>query len=160
MTDVIIAIISTCIGWFLNEWSTSRRERPKLSFHITCTPEDELIEKKFRTKTSASEYGIEVFNVGKNAFILEHFVLFYKDKIIIDCFMDAAKRVILPNDNVIYTLMEQDFTALQYYYNQHHFEKCDVIAYSVDGKKAKGKFDVPLIALRANFNDSGKLYRR
>lgn len=160
MTDVIIAIISTCIGWSLNELGTSLRERPKLSFHITCTPEDELIEKKFRTKTSASEYGIEVFNVGKNAFILDHFSLCYKRRILIDCFIDETKRVISPNENVIYTLMEQDVDTLQYHCNQHHFEECDVIVYSVDGKKAKGKLEVPFFALQANFTDSGKLYRR
>lgn len=148
------AIIGAFAGWFLNEWSTSRRERPKLCFQMTGTPEDELTEKEFRTKTSASEHGIEVFNVGKNAFIMEHFSLYYKGKILVDCFMDEAKRVILPNERVVYTLMEQDADALQYHCNQHHFGECDVIAYSVDGKEVKGKLEVPVFALRANFTDS------
>lgn len=158
MIELVIALVGAIIGafagWFLNEWSTTRRERPKLCFQMTGTPEDELTEKEFRTKTSASEHGIEVFNIGKNAFILDHFSLYYKGKILVDCFMDEAKRVILPNERAVYTLMEQDADALQYHCNQHHFEECDVIAYSVDGKKAKGKLEVSLFALRANFTDS------
>ena len=41
------AVIGAFVGWFLNEWSTFRRERPKLCFQMTGTPEDELIEKNF-----------------------------------------------------------------------------------------------------------------
>lgn len=151
------AVIGAFVGWFLNEWSTFRRERPKLCFQMTGMPEDELIEKKFRIKESASEHGIEIFNVGKNTFILDHFSLYYKETILVDCFIDESKRVILPNKNVVYTLMEQEVNALQYHCNQYHFEECDVIAYSVDGKKAKGKLKVPLFALRANFIDSSKV---
>lgn len=147
------AIIGAFVGWFLNEWSTARRERPKLCFQMTGTPEDELTEKELRTKTSASEHGIEVFNVGKNAFILDHFSLCYKEKIMVDCFIDEADRIILPNENIVYTLMEQDADALQYHCNQNRFEECDVIAYSVDGKKAKGKLEVPVFALRSKFTD-------
>lgn len=80
---------------------------------MTDIPEDKLTEKELRTKTSASEYGIKVFNVGKNAFILDHFSLYYEGKNLVDCFMDEAKQVILPNENAIYTLMEQDADALQ-----------------------------------------------
>ena len=148
------AIIGAFVGWFLNEWSTSRRERPKLCFHMTGTPENELIEKEYRTKTSASEYAIEVFNVGKNAFILDRFSLCYNGKTLVNCFIDDAKRVILPNDSIVYTLMEQDADALQYHCNQYHFGECDIIAYSVDGKKVKGKLEVPLFALRASFTES------
>ena len=161
MKDLVIALVSAVIGafvgWFLNEWSTSRRERPKLCFHVISTPKDELTEKEYRTNTSASEYAIEILNVGKNVFILDHFSLCYNGQILVDCFMDADKRIILPSENVVYTLMEQDADALQYHCNQHHFEECDVIAYSVDGKKVKGKLEIPLFALRANFTNSSRI---
>lgn len=160
--ELVIALVGTVIGafvgWFLNEWSASHREQPKLCFQMTSMPEDELTEKELRTKTSASEHGIEVFNVGKNAFILDHFSLCYKETILIDCFIEEDKRMILPNENVVYTLMEQDANALQYHCNQYHFEECDVIAYSVDGKKVKGKLEIPLFALRANFIDSSRTF--
>ncbi len=107
------AIIGAFAAWFLNEWSISLREQPRLCFQMTDIPEDKLTEKELRTKTSASEYGIKVFNVGKNAFILDHFSLYYEGKNLVDCFMDEAKQVILPNENAIYTLMEQDADALQ-----------------------------------------------
>lgn len=164
LTDLIsslgVAIIGAFAGWFLNEYSTFRRERPKLCFQMTHTPENALTEKTLRTKTSISEYSIEIFNVGKNTFILDYFSLIYKDKLLIDCFIDANKRVILPNENIVYTLMEQDTNALQYHCNQYQFEKCDVIAYSIDGKKAKGKLELPLFTLQANFTYSNGLYRR
>lgn len=148
------AIIGALVGWFLNEWSTFRRERPRLYFQMTGISEDELIERELRTKTSASEHGIEVFNVGKNDFRLDHFSLYYKNKILVDCFMDKEKQGILPNEYAVYMLTEQDADALQFHCNQHHFEECDVIAYSVNGKKVKGKLEVPLFALRAKFSDS------
>lgn len=56
--------------------------------------------------------------------------------------------------------MEQDTNALQYHCNQYQFEKCDVIAYSIDVKKAKGKLELPLFTLQANFTYSNGLYRR
>lgn len=158
MLELVIAlvgaIIGAFVGWFLNAWSTFRRERPRLYFQMTRTPEDELIEKEYRTKTSASEYTIEVFNVGKNAFILDCFSLCYNGKTLVNCPIDDAKRVILPNDSIVYTLMEQDADALQYHCNQQHFRECDVIAYSVDEKKVKGKLEIPLLALRASFTES------
>lgn len=164
LTDLIISlgvtIIGAFAGWSLNEYSTFRRERPKLRFQMMHTPENTLTEKTLRTKTSISEYSIEIFNVGKNTFILDYFSLIYKDKLLIDCFIDADKRVILPNENIVYTLMEQDTNALQYHCNQYQFEKCDVIAYSIDGKKAKGKLELPLFTLQANFTYSNGLYRR
>lgn len=164
LTELIIslggAIIGAFAGWFLNEYSTFRRERPKLCFQMMYTPEYTLTEKTLRTKTSISEYSIEVFNVGKNTFILDYFSLLYKDKLLVDFFIDVDKRVILPNENIVYTLMEQDINALQYHCNQYQFEKCDVIAYSIDGKKVKEKLEVPLFTLQTNFTHSNGLYRR
>lgn len=164
LTELIIslggAIIGTFSGWFLNEYSTFRHERPKLCFQMMYTPEYALTEKTLRTKTSISEYSIEVFNVSKNAFVLDYFSLLYKNKLLVDFFIDVDKRVILPNENIVYTLMEQDINALQYHCNQYQFEKCDVIAYSIDGKKAKGKLEVPLFTLQTNFTYSNVLYRR
>lgn len=157
MKELVIALVSAVIGafvgWFLNELSTSRKERPRLCFEMTSTPKDMLTEPEFRTKTSISEHGIEIFNLGMNAFILQSFTLYYKRKILVDCVMDDDNRIIEPSKYVTYTLMEQEIEALQYQCNQHHFKECKVIAYSVDGKKVKGKLEVPLFYLRANFID-------
>lgn len=163
LLDAIIALVSVLVGtfagWFLTERSTSRRERPKLCFQMTATPEAELTEKELRTKTSASEHGIEIFNVGKIPFILERFSLYDSGKLLVDCFMDEANRVVLPSQNVVYTLMEQDADALQHHCNQHRFEQCNVIAYSVDGKIFKGRLKTPLFALQADFHDSMGIVR-
>ena len=64
--------------------------------------------------------------------------------------MPEENRIILPYHNAIYTLSEQEADAMQWHCQKEHFEECKVIAYSVDGKKAKGKLPVPLFAIRAS----------
>ena len=150
VSGLIGTFFGTFLGWFLNEWSASRKERPKLCFQMVGTQESELIEKEYRTKTSPSEYGIEIFNVGRTAVVLDQFSLYYKNETLVDCFLNDTERVLLPNQKIIYTLMEQEADALQYHCNQKHFEKCDVVAHSLDGKVIKGTLDVPLFAIRSN----------
>ena len=150
VSGLIGTFFGTFLGWFLNEWSTSRKERPKLCFQMVGTPESELTEKEYRTKTSLSEHGIEIFNVGRTAVVLDQFSLYYKNETLVDCFLNDTERVLLPNQKIIYTLMEQEADALQYHCNQKHFEKCDVVAPSLDGKVIKGTLDVPLFAIRSN----------
>lgn len=154
---VLGAVIGAFAGWFLNEWSTSRRERPKLCFQMVNTPESELIPKEYRTKTSESEFGIEIFNVGKTTVHLEHFSLCYENVILVDCFMEDVVAL-RPDERTTYTMMEQDTKALQRHCNQKRFEKCDVIAYTVDEKVIKGTLAVPIFAIRARDSRSAGNY--
>ena len=64
--------------------------------------------------------------------------------------MPEENRIILPYHNAVYTLSEQEADAMQWHCQKEHFEECKVIAYSVDGKKAKGKLPVPLFTIRAS----------
>ncbi len=139
-----IGIIGVVIGWGLNELTTTFRERPKLCFRMVSTPDDELIDKEYRVKESLSEHGIEIFNVGEKPFVLENFVICYKKKLLVDCHMPESDRIILPFYNVVYTLSEQEANTLEWYCQKEHFEECQVTAYSVDQKKAKGILSVPL----------------
>ena len=116
---------------------------------IPATPETELIDKEYRTKTSLSEHGIEIYNTGKNPFILESFELCYKNKLLVDCHIVENAKVLMPSESFTYTLMEQEADALQHHCNQEKFETCDVTAYSVEGKKIKTKLWVPLFYIRA-----------
>lgn len=149
MLEIIIAIVSLVGGWFLNELSTSRREKPKLRFQMVYTPDDELSEKGLRTKSSPSEYGIEIFNLGEKPIAIESISLMNKNTTIADCFLSDDSRVIEPFHNLIYTLMEQEANALEWHCKNKYFEECDVIANCVDGKHIKSQLEVPLIAIRA-----------
>ena len=71
MRELVATLAGVIVGWIFNEITMFFRERPKLTFKMVSTPETELIDKEYRTKTSLSEHGIEIYNTGKNPFILE-----------------------------------------------------------------------------------------
>ena len=149
MRELVATLAGVIVGWIFNEITMFFRERPKLTFKMVSTPETELIDKEYRTKTSLSEHGIEIYNTGKNPFILESFELCYKNKLLVDCHIVENAKVLMPSESFTYTLMEQEADALQYHCNQEKFETCDVTAYSVEGKKIKTKLWVPLFYIRA-----------
>ena len=155
LISAAIGILGVIIGWVLNELTTIFRGRPKLCFQMVAIPENELTEKEYRVKESPSEHGIEIFNVGEKPFVLESFEIFYKKKILVDCQMPESDRIILPFHNVVYTLSEQETDALEWHCQKEHFEECQVTAYSIEKKKAKGILPVPLFAIRANIRNVG-----
>ena len=59
-------VLGVIIGWGLNEMSAARRLRPHLCFKLNSTPDTELVEEGLRTKTSSSEYCIEIYNVANH----------------------------------------------------------------------------------------------
>ena len=145
-----IGIAGVVIGWALNELTIVFRKRPKLCFQMVQTPDDELIEKERRVKNSPSEYGIEIFNIGENPFILENFEICYEQKLLVDCRISENDRIILPYHSTVYTLSEQEANTLARNCKKEHFEKCQIIAHSVDDKTAEGLLEVPLLAIRAS----------
>ena len=151
MLELLTSLFDTLIGGLFSGLGDKLKNKPKLCFKMVSTPDDELTEKGLRTKTSLSEYGIEIFNLGEKPVVIESISLMNKKTTIADCFLDDESRVIEPYHNVVYTLMEQDANSLEWHCKQNFFKECDVIAYGVDGKEIKGKLEVPLIAIRAKF---------
>lgn len=156
MSDYAVALIGvggtvvgTVLGCGLTYLLTVWRERPKLCFSMVSTPDSELIEKELRTKTSLSENGIEIYNVGGKPFILEYFSLLHNGKLLVDCIFGDGAKVIPPYQSEVYTLDEQESDALQWHCDQDPFESCDVVAHSVDKKELKGSLETPIFALRA-----------
>ena len=147
----LFTILGVFIGWFLNQFSTARQSRPRLCFSLCNTPKSELIEKELRTKTSDSDYGIEIYNVGQTPFILNYFELCHKKDLLVDCRPSEQDRRILPYQSITYTLMEQGSESLEWHCKEKDFSYCKVIAYSIDGKRVTGKLEIPLIQLRASF---------
>ena len=60
MRELVATLAGVIVGWIFNEITMFFRERPKLTFKMVSTPETELIDKEYRTKTSLSEHGIEI----------------------------------------------------------------------------------------------------
>ena len=140
LIQLVGGLAGVVIGWLLNE--------------LTGTPDSEVIEKGLRTKTSASEYSIEIYNFGQSPFILDQFALYDKGKLLIDCHITEQERTILPYKSMVYTLMEQEANALMFHCKQRRFQACQVTAFDVRGKKVSAKLDVSFIFLQATILDT------
>lgn len=152
IVQVVTGLLGVIIGWMLNEFSTKRREKPKLCFNLISTPDTELTEKELRTKTSSSDYSIEIYNVGQNPYILERIALFYEKKLLVDCPIDGQYNTIMPYKRLLYTFMEQDANALEHHCRKEHFKHCTVFAYDIEGTCYKAKLDVALIYFRTKLS--------
>lgn len=153
----LFSLLGVVLGWWLNKLSVENENKPKLAFVISSNKEvSEPVD--LRTKTSPSEYIIEIINIGKVPIVLDNISLYFKGKLLIDCFLDDDQRMIYPNNIKTYLMMEQDREALQYHCNEKLFSKCDVIAYCFDDTEIKAELDLSCFYANAimknNFADS------
>ena len=81
---------------------------------------------------------------------MENFEICYEQKLLVDCRISENDRIILPYHSTVYTLSEQEANTLEWNCKKEHFEKCQIIAHSVDDKTAEGLLEVPLLAIRAS----------
>lgn len=146
----LFTILGVIIGWILNEVSTERRLKPKLCFRLNTTPDSDLVEEGLRTKTSASEYSIEIFNAGQTPVVLESFGLYWKKRILIQCFLCNENMTILPYQNSTYVLTQQDAEALVWHCKKEGFKRCRIIADFMDGEKCQADIDLSWIHMRTN----------
>ena len=158
LISVVVAgaftVLGVIIGWGLNEASTSRRLRPRLYFKLNSTPDIELVEEGLRTKTSSSEYCIEIYNVGQTPVILESFELISKGHLLIQCPLSGPDMVILPSQSKTCVLMQQDAEALEWHSKELGFKQCKVTATAVDGKQISGNLDVSWVHMRTTMRDT------
>ena len=150
--DSILSVLGTLagalMGWGLSEFSKKRAARPNVVFGLCGTPEDELTEKEFRTKTSLSEFTLEIFNLGTSPVVLQGFDLSYKRSFITDCSLDEKDRVILPFHSIKYSFMEQETKEILRCAYENNTDECTVTAYCLSGnqglrrKTIKGKLDI------------------
>ena len=146
-------ILGVIIGWGLNEVSATRRAKPKLCFKLNSTPDSELVEAELRTKTSASEYSIDIFNVGQSPVIIESFDICWRKQLLIQCFLSSEDATILPYHNISYTLTQQDADAIEWHCKRLGFKQCRIIAISVNGKKCKASIDMSWIHMRTSIRE-------
>ena len=145
------------MGWGLSEYSKKRAARPNVVFALCGTPEDELTEKGLRTKTSLSEFSLEIFNLGASPIALQGFDLTYKKRFITDCYLDEKNRIILPFRSIKYTFMEQEANEILRCAHENNTDQCVVTAYRLGGsqgkrrKTIKGKLDISWPHLISNF---------
>lgn len=148
LIGVLIPLLAAVLSWSLSQHSAKVRDREKLVFRIDATPDSEIDEPELRTKTSASDYSIEISNLGQKPVILNYFRLQYKKRIICDCFLEEKDRHMEPYQSIRYILMEQDFNSLSYFCGKTQIKKCTVMAYTVDEKRIRGTLDVEWVSMR------------
>lgn len=146
----LFSFLGVVIGWGLNEVSATRRAKPKLCFRLNSTPDSELVEAELRTKTSASEYSIDIFNVGQSPVIIESFDMYWRKQLLIQCFPSSEDATILPYHNISYVLTQQDADAIERYCKRLGFKQCRIITTTVNGEKFKENIDVSWIHMRTS----------
>lgn len=143
-------ILGVIIGWGLNEVSAIRRAKPKLCFKLNSTPDSELVEAELRTKTSASEYSIDIYNVGQSPVIIESFDMCWRKQLLIQCFPSSEDATVLPYHNISYVLTQQDADAIEWHCKRLGFNQCRIVATTVNGEKFKENIDVSWIHMRTS----------
>lgn len=140
----VAGIAGVVLGWLLSEISKNRDEKPRLSFLLVQTPDEELTDKELRTKTSPSEYSLEIYNMGKNPVILTDIITLSFKNNRVDVILCDQERKIKPYENVVHILDEQDADAMVYHCSDKEVA-CGVITQTVDGKTIKAKLDLSAI---------------
>lgn len=134
-------IVGTILGWTLNGIRENFYRKVKLCFQIQITEnQNELTSLEHRTKTSESEFGLEIYNIGQTPIFINYIRLYYRKIIITDCFMTGLK--LMPYEKNTYNLMMQDYDAILYHRKKLKIKKCKVIAYDIAGKRVKGELDI------------------
>ncbi len=154
----IFGLVGVLLGWGLNQLTRFFDNKPQLAFVLTYSKE-KLEKESLRTKTSLSEYEIEIVNIGKVTVILENIYLYHKGHLLIHCVLEDEQKKILPYGSKYYQMIQQDKTSLQWHCNKELFRSCDVIASCYNGKTIKGKLDLNEFYGRAIMN-KGLLGRR
>lgn len=78
----------------------------------------------------------------------------------VDCFIADEERTILPYKSIIYTLDEQEASALLRHCERLRIENCKVAAVDVTGKRITGKMDLGIIDLRVKLLDRDDAFVR
>lgn len=148
-----MADLLSLFTWLADKFFGSRGNKAKLCLRLVSTPESELTEKAYRTKTSLSDYSIEIYNMGQKPYVIDHFSLSHKKGLRIDCFPATEKNTIQPYEKIVYTLMEQEANALEYHCKKAQLKKCKAHVYDIMDKCCTTKLDVSSITFVISMRD-------
>ena len=148
-----MADLLSLFTWVIDKFTGSRSNNTKLCLRLVGTLATEITDKAYRTKTSLSDYSIEIYNMGQKPYVLDYFSLSHKKGLRIDCFPDTVKNTIQPYEKIVYNLMEQEANALEYHCKKARIKKCNVHVYDVTGKRYTTKLDVSSITLVISMRD-------
>lgn len=150
MTDGILsgvfAIGGIIIGFILNIIKDYYMQRPQLFYSLISVLSE--IEPEYRTKTSPSDYEIEIYNCGVKPVLLNYIALYTNDnKIIADVLLVESTRI-LPYEKYSCCLAHQDYMAIQRYCDKSKQNSCKVVVRTVDNHRIEGFLDLFMFTIR------------
>ena len=161
MNPIVTVIISgvftlsgVILGCVLSEVCAARHARPALCFKLSATPDNELTEVGLRTKTSASEYSITIYNYGQRPFLLERIEFYYKKHLLIDYVLTDDDLTIMPYQYRSFILDQQHAKAMERHCMEKDIKECLVVATGVNSKRVRSKLDISWIHMRATWQNA------
>lgn len=151
MVEIVISIISSVLGWFLNCIYEKRIKKVKLSYSLQQSANINDIDHELRTKYSPSDYEIQIYNIGDTPYILNQISLRYGKHTITDCIITEEDKTIIPYTSFTYRLNEQEYDAIKWHCKKANLKECKVVAYDMSGKKCIGKLDLILAYLQIQY---------
>lgn len=135
------------IGFILNVAKDYYMQRPRLFYSLNIAMSE--IEPEYRTKTSPSNFIIEICNYGEKPVLLNNISLYTNDgKIIVDALIVECTKI-LPYEKYDCCLAHQDYMAIQRYCDKSKQNSCKVIACTVNNQRIKGFLDLFMLTIRS-----------
>ena len=157
MWQFFLGVVSGIFANQIYDWIKKARKikGPRYVCRLSEVNAGEYIEPEFRTKTSPSDYGIELYNLSDETVIIDSFDIFNKRApIVCTCEIPDDQKRLDPKQKLQYTLMEQDADSLIWHCKKDRFDRCIVYFNRVDGKIIKAELDVSAIVLQIELSAS------
>lgn len=157
MWQFFLGVVSGIVANQLYDWTKKVRrfKGPRYVCRLSGVEASEYIEPEFRTKTSPSDYGIELYNLSDETIIIDSFDIYHKrTPIVCTCELSDDQQRLDPKQKLQYTLMQQDADSLFWHCRKDRFNRCTVHFNKVDGKTIKSELDVSAIILQIELSQS------
>ena len=143
----------TILGWWLNKKSSQKEKEPRLCYSLVKIQNDkDLIPLNQRTKYSESGFGVKIYNLGLTPVIINEFELYYKNDIVTDGLV--VDKTIMPYENTVYELSQQEYDNICSHCRNDGMKKCDIFADDESEKKNAGMLDVEFLYMELEMQNS------
>lgn len=142
----LLTLSGVLVGFVLNVLKDHFSNKPKLSFCFEHSLGELWEEPWKRTKTSESDFLIDIYNCGHVPVVIKEVGLYYKNKILVDMFPPDYLEV-MPYKVVKVRMNAQEYDSLQYHRNKSKIKICQAVAIDIQDNEIKGKLDLALISI-------------
>lgn len=158
LIGVFGTILGVGLGWMLNRFTESEKNKPKLCGALEFRNSEDLTPIELRTKTSETGYTIKIYNIGNTPFIVRNVAIYNDKDIIVDCLEIGSEYTytVFPYQSVTCIIMQQDLSNLEWHLKKIKRKSLNLVIESVDGHTVTCKLDMSII--RMNIDLQEQLY--